>query len=63
MDMYNELIPLGMALAVFDDEVTKSRLENMTEAQKEELMNRAKDTKSGDELAAILNEISDHENG
>ncbi len=63
MDMYNELIPLGMALAVFDDEVTKSRLENMTEAQKEELMNRAKDTKSGDELAAILNEISSHENG
>ncbi|MBS5522744.1 MAG: hypothetical protein KHX56_10785 [Clostridiales bacterium] len=63
MDMYNELIPLGMALAVFDDEVTKSRLENMTEAQKEELMNRAKDTKSGDELAAILNEISAHENG
>ena len=63
MDMYNKLIPLGMALAVFDDEVTKSRLENMTEAQKEELMNRAKDTKSGDELAAILNEISAHENG
>lgn len=63
MDMYNELIPLGMALAVFDDEVTKIRLENMTEAQKEELMNRAKDTKSGDELAAILNEISAHENG
>ena len=63
MDMYNELIPLGMALAVFDDEVTKSRLENMTEAQKEELMNRAKDTKSGDELAAMLNEISAHENG
>ena len=63
MDMYNELIPLGMALAVFDDEVTKSKLENMTEAQKEELMNRAKDTKSGDELAAILNEISAHENG
>lgn len=63
MDMYNELIPLGMALAVFDDEVTKSRLENMTEAQKEELMDRAKDTKSGDELAAILNEISAHENG
>ena len=63
MDMYNELIPLGMALAVFDDEVKKSRLENMTEAQKEELMNRAKDTKSGDELAAILNEISAHENG
>ncbi len=63
MDMYNELIPLGMALAVFDDEITKSKLENMTEAQKEELMNRAKDTKSGDELAAILNEISAHENG
>lgn len=61
MSLYNELIPLGLALAVFDDEITKSRLETMTEAEKEELMNRAKDTKSGDELDAILNEISANE--
>lgn len=63
MDMYHELIPLGMALAIWDDEITQSKLENMTEAEKEELINRAKDTKSGDELSAILNELSAHENG
>ena len=59
MDMYNNLLPLGMAVAIFDEEMTNDRLDNMTEAEKEELMNRAKDEKSGKALDAILNRMSD----
>lgn len=59
MDLYNQLLPLGMALAILDDDVFTRRSGPMTEAEKEELINRARDSRSGEALAVVLNQLTD----
>lgn len=58
MDIYNDnyFIPLGRAMAVLEDEVDHETLKNMTEAEKEELLNRAKDQKDREKVRMILDE-------
>ena len=60
VDIYNDnyFIPLGMAMAVLEDEVDHETLKNMTEAEKEELLNRAKDQKDREKVRMILDENS-----
>lgn len=58
MDMYNNMMPLAMMLALSDDDIAQSNFSNMTEAEKEDLINRARDTKSDEELTILLNELS-----
>ena len=61
MDMYNNnLIPVAMLLALSDDDIARSNFSNLTESEKEEIINRAKDSKSDEELNIILNELSVH---
>ena len=58
VDIYNDnyFIPLGMAIAVLEDGVDHETLKNMTEAEKEELLNRAKDQKDREKVRMILDE-------
>ena len=39
---YNELIPLGLAVAAMDDSVDPDKVEHMTEAEKESFSIRSK---------------------
>lgn len=60
MDMYNNMMPLAMMLVLADDDIAQSNFSNMTEAEKEDMINRARDTKSDEELNLLLNELSAH---
>lgn len=60
MDMYNNMMPLAMMLFLADDDIARSNFSNMTEAEKEAMINHARDTKSDEELTLLLNELSAH---
>ncbi len=60
MDMYNNMMPVAMLLALSDDDLARNNFSNLTESEKEEIINRAKDSKSDEELNIILNELSVH---
>lgn len=58
MYMYDNLIPLAFALAIWDDDISFGRFSRLTEAEKEHVLYRAMDSKSADKVEVILNELS-----
>lgn len=60
MDTFNnDSLPMGFAMGLAMDLDAMSQFSNLTEAQKEELLNRARDAKSKDEMQRIISQISD----
>lgn len=55
-------VPLGFGMALAMNERALSGYAKMTEAEKEELINRSKDAKSKEEMERIVNSITDREN-
>lgn len=55
----NDSLPMGFAMGLAMDLDAMSQFSNLTEAQKEELLNRARDAKSKDEMQRIISQISD----
>ena len=55
---YNELIPLGLAVAAMDDSVDPDKVEHMTEAEKESLLNQVKDKGSKQQVQILINKLS-----
>ena len=58
MDFYNDtsFIPLGMAMAMMDDALDYDKIRNMTEAQREDLLYRAKDQGDMEKIQMILSD-------
>ena len=55
----NNSLPMGLAMGLAMDLDAMSQFSNLTESQKEELLNRARDAKSKDEMQRIISQISD----
>ena len=54
-------IPLGFGMALSQNLTALNHYSSMTEAQKEELLNRARDAKSKSEMTALVDELSSYE--
>jgi len=54
-------IPLSFGMALSQNLTALSHYSAMTEAQKEELLNRARDAKSKNEMTALVDELSSYE--
>lgn len=54
-------VPLGFSMALAMNEKALDGYAKMTEAQKEELINRSRDAKSKAEMERIVNSIVDNE--
>lgn len=57
----DEAIPLGLGMALSQNLTALNHFSSMTEAQKEELLNRARDAKSKSEMNALVDELSSYE--
>lgn len=55
---YDDSLPMGFAMGLAMDLNAMDRFSNLTEAEKEELLNRARDAKSKEEMKKIIGEIS-----
>lgn len=55
---FNDSLPMGFAMGLTMDLDAMNRFSNLTEAKKEELLNRARDAKSKDEMQQIIDELS-----
>lgn len=53
----NNSLPMGFAMGLAMDMIAMDRFSNLTEAEKEELLNRARDAKSKDEMQRIIDEM------
>ncbi len=61
MSIFQEdTFPFGFSMALAMDLNAMNRFSSMTEAEKEEILNRARDAKSKDDMAHIVSEISDN---
>jgi len=58
MDSQHDLMTFNMAMTIARASGDDNHSNKLSEAQKEEIINRAKDTKSGDEVQEIINELS-----
>lgn len=54
----NDSMPMGFAMGLAMDMNAMNRFSNLTEAEKEELLNRARDARSKDEMQRILSQLS-----
>lgn len=57
--IYDEQPPVGLTLGLATDLTAMNRYAQMSEAEKEELMNRARDAKSKSEMRDIINSIKE----
>ena len=55
---YDNSLPMGFAIALAMDLDAMNQFSKLTEAQKEELLNRARDAKSKDEMQKIISQLS-----
>lgn len=55
---FDEAIPTGFAMGLAMDLDAMNRFSTLTEAEKEELLNRARDAKSKDEMQRIISQLS-----
>lgn len=53
----DDSLPVGFGMALGMNMNAMKRFSNMTEAEKEELLNRARDAKSRDEMSGIVAEL------
>lgn len=54
-------VPLGFGMALAMNERALSGYAKLTEAQKEEMINRSRDAKSKEEMERIVNSIAENE--
>lgn len=57
----DEAIPLGLGMALSQNLSALNRFSSMSEAQKEELLNRARDARSKSEMNALVDELASYE--
>ena len=55
-----QAIPLGFGMALSQDLNAMDKFSHMTEAEKEEYLNRARDAKSKKDMSAIVSELSSY---
>lgn len=55
---YDNSLPMGFAMGLAMDLDAMNHFSNLTEAEKEELLNRARDAKSKDEMQKIISQLS-----
>lgn len=54
----NDTLPVGFAMGLAMDLDAMNHFSNLTEAEKEEILNRAKDATSKDEMKKIIGQLS-----
>lgn len=54
---YDDSLPVGFAFGLAMDMDAMNHFSNMSEAEKEELLNRARDAKSKEEMERIISQI------
>lgn len=57
---YNSGLPLGLGMALAMNETAMGHYVNLTEAEKEKLLARARNVKSREEMDRIINVLSDN---
>ncbi len=55
---FDDSLPMGFAMGLAMDLDAMNRFSNMTEAEKEELLNRARDAKTKNEMQRIISQLS-----
>lgn len=59
MAMYEDnLLPIGFGMALAMNLDAMNHFSNLSESEKEEILNRARDAKSRDEMQRIVSELS-----
>lgn len=58
---YDDSMPMGLAMGLGMNLNAMDHYSDLTEAQKEEILNRARDAKSKEEMEKIISQISDDE--
>lgn len=61
--MTNGELPLGLAMGLSMNGDAMSRFGSLTESEKEDLIFKAKDAKTKDEMERIINSLNESENG
>ena len=56
---HDDYLPVGFSIGLAMDLTAMSRFSRMTEAEKEEVLNRARDAKSKSEMQDIISRLSD----
>ena len=56
----DDSLPVGFGMALGMNVNAMRRFSNLSEAEKEELLNRARDAKSRDEMARIVAQLDDN---
>ncbi len=57
----DQAIPLGFGMALSQDLNAMDKFSHMTESEKEEFLNRARDAKSKKDMSAIVSELSSND--
>lgn len=57
----DQAIPLGFGMALSQNLSAMNNFSQMTEARKEEILNRARDAKSKQDMSAIVSELSSYD--
>ncbi|MFR8318390.1 MAG: hypothetical protein ACLU94_09630 [Catenibacillus sp.] len=60
MNMFDDFMPAAFAMALYNDGLAMNRFTDLSEAEKEEILNRARDSRSDEEISMIINELSAH---
>lgn len=58
MSISDDYLPVGFGMALAMNLDAMNHFSNMSEAQKEEILNRARDAKSKNEMQRIISELS-----
>lgn len=59
----NNAMPVGFGMALAQNAAAMERYSDLTEAKKEELLNRARDAKSKSEMDSIVAELNGNSTG
>ncbi|MDD2971210.1 MAG: hypothetical protein PHE02_03630 [Lachnospiraceae bacterium] len=57
----DEAIPMGFGMALSQNLSALNRFSAMSESEKEELLNRARDARSKSDMSALVDELSHYE--
>lgn len=60
MDYFNDdLVPAGLGMALAQDINAMRNFTNLTEAEREEIMNQARDARSNDDMNSIVGHLAE----
>ena len=57
----DDAVPLGFGMALAQNLTAMNRYSSLTEAEKEDLLNRARDAKNKKDMSALVDELSSYE--